>query len=127
MGAHNGETEEYGASADTDSGTAASRRRYLTAFWITVAVVAVVVAMLPMALASMVDDLRGQDVSAVYDLFTGMDINADQTFAAATAFVNTKASQSTRWIVVQLSCVFAPHRGVIELGLAAVQVQGQGR
>ena len=95
MGPHNGETDAYGASADADSDTSvsrlptsAARRRYLVAFWITVAVVAVVVAMLPTALASMVDDLRGQDVSAVYDLFTGTDINADQTFAADTAFVN---------------------------------------
>lgn len=65
-----------------------ARRRYQLAFWITVAVVAWVIALLPTALASMADDLRGQDVSAVYDLFTGVDIDADQTFAADAAFVN---------------------------------------
>ena len=65
-----------------------TRRRYQMAFGVTVALVAVVVALLPTALVSMVDDLRGQGVSAVYDLFTGTDINADQTFAANAAFVN---------------------------------------
>jgi hypothetical protein len=64
------------------------RHRYQMAFGVTVALVALVMALLPTALVSMVDDLRGQGASPVYDLFTGTDINADQTFAANAAFVN---------------------------------------
>jgi hypothetical protein len=65
-----------------------ARNRYKLAFWTTSALVVLVVAVLPTVLASMAADLRGQGVSAVYDLFTGTDIDADQTFAADAAFVN---------------------------------------
>jgi hypothetical protein len=68
--------------------SAGSRRRYLAAFGITVAVVVVVLALLPSALASMASELRGQAINSVYDLFTGTEVDVDQTFGPGTAFIN---------------------------------------
>jgi hypothetical protein len=68
--------------------SAGSRRRYLSAFSITTAVVIFVLALLPSALLSMARELRGQAVDSVYDLFTGMEVDVDQTFGPDTAFVN---------------------------------------
>jgi hypothetical protein len=68
--------------------SAGSRRRYLAAFSITTAVVILVLALLPSALLSMARELRGQAVDSVYDLFTGMEVDVDQTFGPDTAFVN---------------------------------------
>ena len=78
-------------SIDNDSTAAVSpgsRRRYLVAFWITVAVVIIVLAMLPTALDSMIGELRGQASTPVYDLFTGAEVAPNQNFSPNTAFVN---------------------------------------
>ena len=79
--------------------SAASRRRYLAAFVITVVVVIVVLGLLPSALVSMYRELRGQAIDSVYDLFTGTEVDVDQTFGPDTAFVNvtvTNLDESTR-------------------------------
>ena len=65
-----------------------SKRRYLAAFGITVAVVIIVLGLLPSALVSMYRELRGQALDQVYDLFTGEEVAVDQTFGPDTAFVN---------------------------------------
>ena len=78
--------------------TAGSRRRYLAAFGITVAVVIIVLGLLPSALVSMARELRGQAIDSVYDLFTGTEVDVDQTFGPDTAFVNvtvTNLDEST--------------------------------
>ena len=68
--------------------SAGSRRRYLAAFGITVAVVVIVLALLPSALLSMARELRGQAIDCVYDLFTGEEVAVDRTFGPDTTFVN---------------------------------------
>jgi hypothetical protein len=83
-----------------------SRRRYLAAFGITVAVVVVVLALLPSALLSMARELRGQAIDSVYDLFTGAEVDVDQTFGPDTAFVNvtvTNLDESTRTATLTVS------------------------
>jgi hypothetical protein len=86
--------------------SAGSKRRYLVAFAITVAVVIVVLGLLPSALISMVRELRGQAVDIVYDLFTGTEVNVDQTFGPDTAFVNitvTNLDESSRTATLTVS------------------------
>jgi hypothetical protein len=73
--------------------TAGSRRRYLAAFVVTVAVVIIVLGLLPSALVSMYRELRGQAIDSVFDLFTGTEVNVDQTFGPDTAFVNITVSE----------------------------------
>ena len=117
MAAQDDEAARSSARADAERGPSASRlsppasvrRRYKLAFWITALLVVLVIAVLPTALASMVEDLRGQGVSAVYDLFTGADIDADQTFAADAAFVNLTVTNidETQGIV---SLIVSGHR-----------------
>ena len=68
--------------------TTGSRRWYVAAFGITVALVIIVLGLLPSALVSMVHELRGQAIDSVYDLFTGAAVDVDQTFGPNTAFVN---------------------------------------
>jgi hypothetical protein len=86
--------------------SAGSRRRYLAAFGITVAVVIVVLGLLPSALISMARELRGQAVDSVYDLFTGEEVDVDQTFGPGTAFINitvTSLDELTRTATLTLS------------------------
>ena len=86
--------------------SAGSRRRYLAAFGITVAVVIVVLALLPSALLSMARELRGQAIDSVYDLFTGTEVDVDQTFGPDTTFVNvtvTNLDESTRTATLTVS------------------------
>ena len=86
--------------------SAGSRRRYIAAFGITVAVVVVVLALLPSALLSMARELRGQAIDSVYDLFTGTEVDVDQTFGPDTAFVNvtvTNLDESTRTATLTIS------------------------
>jgi hypothetical protein len=86
--------------------SAGSRRRYLGAFGITVAVVIIVLVLLPGALLSMARELRGQAVDSVYDLFTGREVDIDQTFGPDTAFVNvtvTNLDESTRTATLTVS------------------------
>jgi hypothetical protein len=76
-----------------------SQRRYRVAFFVTVAVVIIVLGLLPSALVSMYRELRGQALDQVYDLFTGEEVAVDQTFGPDTAFVNvtvTNLDESTR-------------------------------
>jgi hypothetical protein len=83
-----------------------SRRRYLAAFGITVAVVIIVLGLLPSALLSMTRELRGQAVDNVYDLFSGTEVDVDQTFGPDTAFVNvtvTNLDESTRTATLTVS------------------------
>jgi hypothetical protein len=65
-----------------------ARRHYQISFWSTLAIVITVLALLPAALASMVWELRGQGDTTVYDLFTASGINASETVAEDTAFIN---------------------------------------
>ena len=86
--------------------TAGSRRRYLAAFVITVAVVIIVLGLLPSALVSMDRELRGQAIDSVYDLFTGTEVDVDQTFGPDTAFVNvtvTNLDESSRTATLTVS------------------------
>ena len=86
--------------------SAGSRRRYLAAFGVTVAVVVVVLALLPSALVSMASELRGQTINSVYDLFTGTEVDVDQTFGPGTAFINvtvTNLDELTRTATLTLS------------------------
>jgi hypothetical protein len=86
--------------------TAGSRRRYIAAFAVTVAVVIVVLGLLPSALASMVRELRGQAMNSVYDLFTGTEVDVDETFGPNTAFVNitvTNLDESSRTATLTVS------------------------
>ena len=86
--------------------TAGSKRRYLTAFVMTVVVVIVVLASLPSALFSMARELRGQAVDSVYDLFTGTEVDVNQTFGPDTSFVNitvTNLDESTRTATLTVS------------------------
>ncbi len=86
--------------------SASSKRRYVAAFGITVAVVIVVLALLPSALLSMARELRGQAIDSVYDLFTGTEVDVDQTFGPDTAFVNvtvTNLDESTRTATLTIS------------------------
>jgi hypothetical protein len=86
--------------------SAGNRRRYLAAFGITVAVVVVVLALLPSALASMARELRGQAINSVYDLFTGTEVDVDQTFGPGTAFINvtvTNLDELTRTATLTVS------------------------
>jgi hypothetical protein len=83
-----------------------SRRRYLAAFGITMAVVVVVLGLLPSALVSMYRELRGQAIDQVYDLFTGTEVDVDQTFGPDTAFVNvtmTNLDESSRTVTLTIS------------------------
>jgi hypothetical protein len=85
---------------------AGSRRRYLAAFVVTVAVVIIVLGLLPPALISMYRELRGQAIDSVYDLFTGTEVNVDQTFGPDTAFVNVTATnldESSRTATLTIS------------------------
>ena len=104
--------DDFQAAADLSSATtpseppAAARRRYQFALLLTLAVVVAVVALLPTALVSMVDELRGQGISRVYDLFSGAEIDAAETFSADTAFVNvtvTNLDETTRLATLTLS------------------------
>jgi hypothetical protein len=86
--------------------TAGSRRRYLAAFIVTVVVVGIVLGLLPSALVSMFRELRGQAIDSVYDLFTGAEVNIDQTFGPDTAFVNvtvTNLDESSRTATLTIS------------------------
>jgi hypothetical protein len=86
--------------------SAGSKRRYLAAFVITVAVVVVVLGLLPSALISMARELRGQAIDSVYDLFTGREVDVDRTFGPDTAFVNvtvTNLDESTRTATMTVS------------------------
>jgi hypothetical protein len=86
--------------------SAGSRRRYIAAFGITVAVVIVVLALLPSALLSMAGELRGQAIDSVYDLFTGREVDVDQTFGPDTTFVNvtvTNLDELTRTATLTVS------------------------
>src|SRR5215211_159989 len=88
------------------SQTAGSRHRYVAAFGITVTVVIIVLALLPSALLSMARELRGQAIDSVYDLFTGTEVDVDQTFAPGTAFINitaTNLDELTRTATLTLS------------------------
>jgi hypothetical protein len=94
--------EAYVASPQS----AGSRRRYIAAFGITVAVVIVVLALLPSALLSMARELRGQAIDSVYDLFTGREVDVDQTFGPDTTFVNvtvTNLDELTRTATLTVS------------------------
>ena len=99
--------DDDASEADAESPrTAGSRRRYLAAFGITVAVVIIVLGLLPSALVSMYRELRGQAVDSVYDLFTGREVDVDQTFGPDTAFVNVTATsldESTRTATLTVS------------------------
>ncbi len=86
--------------------TVGSRRRYLAAFGVTVAVVIIVLALLPTALVSMYHELRGQVVDHVYDLFSGTEVDVDRTFAPDTAFVNltvTNLDEASRTATLTVS------------------------
>jgi hypothetical protein len=94
--------EAYVASPQS----AGSKRRYLAAFIVTVAVVIVVLGLLPSALVSMYRELRGQAIDSVYDLFTGTEVDVDQTFGPDTAFVNvtvTSLDESSRIATLTIS------------------------
>ena len=86
--------------------SAGSRRRYLAAFGVTVAVVIIVLGLLPSAIVSMYRELRGQAVDQVYDLFTGAEVAVDRTFGPDTAFVNitvTSLDESSRMATLTVS------------------------
>ena len=70
------------------------------------AVVIIVLGLLPSALVSMYRELRGQAIDSVYDLFTGTEVDVDQTFGPDTAFVNVTATnldESTRTATLTVS------------------------
>jgi hypothetical protein len=73
--------------------TAGSRRRYRGAFALTVLILAVVLAMLPPALISMVNELRGQNTERIYDIFTGVEVAHDQPITANATFVNISVTK----------------------------------
>ena len=86
--------------------TPGSRRRYLVAFAVTVAVVIIVLGLLPSAIVSMYRELRGQAFDQVYDLFTGKEVAVDQTFGPNTAFINvtvTNLDESSRTATLTVS------------------------
>jgi hypothetical protein len=111
-----------------------SRRRYLAAFGITLAVVVVVLGLLPSALVSMYRELRGQAIDQVYDLFTGTEVDVDQTFGPDTAFVNvtmTNLDESSRTVTLTISghrvcgAICPPTTGTLfSLGNDAAQRRG---
>ncbi|HEX6656517.1 MAG TPA: hypothetical protein VF065_00465, partial [Ilumatobacter sp.] len=99
-------TDDDAESVAESTQTAGSRRRYIAAFAVTVAVVIVVLGLLPSALTSMVRELRGQAMNSVYDLFTGTEVDVDETFGPNTAFVNitvTNLDESSRTATLTVS------------------------
>jgi len=58
------------------------------AFLLTMAVVLSVLAMLPTAFTSMVEELEGQSQDKIYDLFTGEVVDPNRTVGPEAAFVN---------------------------------------
>jgi hypothetical protein len=89
--AHAVETEDIASAEPAE--TASSRRRYLSAFALTVLILAIVLATLPPALISMADELRGQNTEHIYDLFTGAEVEDDQPIAANATFVNVSVTK----------------------------------
>lgn len=67
--------------------------RPLLAFIVTMAVVISVLALLPTTVASMVDELRGQAISPIYDMFTGQEIDPEQIAGPDAAFVHVSITQ----------------------------------
>jgi hypothetical protein len=66
----------------------ADRRRYLAAYIVTVIILVLVLAMLPPAFISMIQELRDQQTDHAYDLFSGAEIEHDQPIAPDATFVN---------------------------------------
>ena len=69
-----------------------TRQRHLVAFVFTALVVAVVVALLPIATFSMIDSLWGQESEETFDMFTGQPIDGDDPLPATAAFINVIAT-----------------------------------
>jgi hypothetical protein len=87
------QAEARNAAAETTGDPApGSRRRNLIAFIITVVVVLIVLALLPTVVVSLSDEMRGQDFSRVYELFTGQVIDPGEIPATDAAFVNITAT-----------------------------------
>jgi hypothetical protein len=82
------------------------RWRAIGAFLITLLVVIGVLGILPTAVISMVNELRGQEENPVYDVFTGQEIDPSQRFSGETAFVNvtvTNIDETTRIATLRIS------------------------
>jgi hypothetical protein len=82
------------------------RWRAVGAFIITLLVVIGVLGILPTAVISMVNELRGQDENPVYDVFTGQEIDPGQRFSGNTAFVNvtvTEIDEASRVATLRIS------------------------
>lgn len=67
--------------------------RPLLAFIVTMLVVISVLALLPTTVTSMVEELRGQAISPVYDMFTGQQIDPEQIASPDAAFVHVSITQ----------------------------------
>ena len=94
------------APAESAAPTTGERRRYLGAFILTVLVLLIVLAMLPPALMSMADELRGRNTERTYDLFTGAEVEHDRPIAANATYVNisvTKLDESNGAVSLTLS------------------------
>jgi hypothetical protein len=83
-----GTPTEPHATAPSHGEAVVINRRYLVSFIVTLIIVLLVLALLPAALASMAGEMRGQATSPVYDLFTGAQIDPNQTFGPDTTFIN---------------------------------------
>lgn len=82
------------------------RWRAVAAFFITLFVVIGVLGILPTAIISMVNELRGQEENPVYDVFTGQEIDPAQRFSGNTAFVNvtvTNIDEASRIATLRIS------------------------
>jgi hypothetical protein len=99
---------EHPAAEPTEGAalTAGERQRYLAALVLTLLILIVVLAMLPPALISMVDEVRGRHVERIYDLFTGAEIAHDQPIAPNATYVNisvTKLDEANGAVSLTLS------------------------
>jgi hypothetical protein len=74
-----------GSAADEATGL---QKKPLAFFILTLLVVIAVLGLLPTALQSMLTEMQGQSTGRIYDLFTGLEVDAQRTVAPDAAFVN---------------------------------------
>ena len=87
-----GEASEATAAATTQPAKREIRKRPLIAFVVTMVVVIAVLGLIPAIVVSLYDELRGQSVEIIYDLFTGQQVDPTRTNGADAAFVNITVS-----------------------------------
>jgi len=106
-----GIASERAANREGDPGAAADAQtvikiRPLIAFVLTMAIVISVLAMVPTAFTSMVEELKGQSEDQIYDLFTGEKVDPNRTVGPDAAFVNvavTNLDESRRMASLTIS------------------------